>query len=422
MTFPSSARVLALADSDSYLKWAAGLLDTLPSQWQHRLALVRSPILPSTDQITAATAGTSSARGRIDVLTPRGLRALVEATRPDAVMAMCTGPVVDVIIREILVDIHPRPIFVSGLPGISVPATMKAWRYRSPVDLFVIHSRQELRDFSELGMTLGVPGQVGLARLPYLPRGVTPAGDGAGRNTIVFASQAKVPVRKRDREQILRSLAELSISHPELRPIVKLRARQNEEQTHRERHHFEDLWNAMVGRNEVPTGAVSFETGAMADHLATAAGFVTVSSTAALEAIAMSVPLLIVSDFGVNAQMINTVFEGSGCLGTLEELQSARFKHPSDNWLDNNYFHAEAENDWVEKLALLVEKSRAFELGPVTSLIDGPAHLPGRRRASRRLRLHPFVLKVRNELGRRAWRMGFRWGDEGIGFIYQRRC
>src|SRR5690606_38269735 len=53
-------KVLAVADSDSYLKWAAGLLDALPEGWTTLLTVVRTPIAPSPEQIRAAVSGTRS--------------------------------------------------------------------------------------------------------------------------------------------------------------------------------------------------------------------------------------------------------------------------------------------------------------------------------------------------------------------------
>ena len=55
----------------------------------------------------------------------------------------------------------------------------------------------------------------------------------------------------------------------------------------------------------------------------TARGFATVSSTAALEAMAMDRPTL-----------INLVFEGSGCPGTLDDLRRSRLFQPDPDWLE----------------------------------------------------------------------------------------
>nr|BFE77843.1 hypothetical protein GCM10020093_004440 [Planobispora longispora] len=324
-------KVLAVADSDSYLKWAACLLGDLPEGCTTELAVIRTPITPSPAQIHAAVAGapwfrpaasdTGAGRepgaqaGDPPVVSARALRRTAERFRPDAVLLACTGPVVDILAAEVLAGLSPRPVFVSGLPGISIPATEKAWLFRSGCELFVLHSGREVREFTEVGRRLGGGGQVGLARLPFLHgSGEVPAT--GPRDRVVFATQAKVPKRREERERILASLADLARRRPDLDVVVKLRALDGERQTHNERHHYQRLWRELGGDEDV----LRFAAGPMHEHLAHAAGFVTVSSTAALEAIAQSVPLLVLSDFGVSAEMINLVFEGSGVLGTLDDL------------------------------------------------------------------------------------------------------
>nr|WP_285707999.1 DUF6716 putative glycosyltransferase [Microtetraspora sp. NBRC 16547] len=442
-------RVLAVADSDSYLKWAAGLLDAMPPDWISELAVVRSPIAPSESQIRAAVSGTRMERragqhagstvatasahiepsdggagvpmngcapGSSDddggaagdrrwtgppVLSARRLRRTAERFRPDVVLLACTGPVVDVLAAEILSDLRPRPVFVSGLPGISVPATEKAWLYRSGCELFVVHSGREVREFSAVGRELGGGGGVALARLPYLDLG---SFEPAQRDKVIFATQAKVPRRREERENVLLALAALADARPDLEVVVKLRARDYERQTHNERHHYERLWLAMAGEGRVRLDAVRFAAGPMHEHLARAAGFVTVSSTAALEAIARNVPLLVLSDFGVSAEMINLVFEGSGCLGTLDDLAKGDFRVPGEDWCRANYFHDDTESDWLGRIEELVASAREGSLVPARSLLDGPDHAPARRRARLRLELPPRVLRYGYRAKRRMRR------------------
>lgn len=417
-----------MADSDSYLKWAAGLLDQLPEGWTSTLAVVRTPIVPSPAQIGAAVSGTRLGAGEPPaVVSARALRRLAERVRPDAVLVACTGPVVDVLVSEVLDDLSPRPVFVSGLPGISIPATEKAWLFRGGCDLFVVHSGREVEEFGRIGKELGAAGSMALARLPYLghrearadagdrlvfpptagrPAATTPAqGPGAAlAGRVVFATQAKVPKRREDRESILLALAGLAQSHPGLDVVVKLRALETERQTHNERYHYERLWRSLVESGAVRDGGVRFAAGAMREHLAQAAGFVTVSSTAALEAIAGQVPLLVLSDFGVSAEMINLVFEDSGCLGTLADLGRGDFRWPTEAWCDANYFHDPAAGDWVGRLAALVEEARAGRLGPLRPLLDGPGHAAARRRARLRVEIPPNVLRVGYRASRRMRR------------------
>lgn len=378
-----------MADSDSYLKWAACLLDDLPAATARELALVRTPITPSAEQVAAAVAGTRA--GAVPVLSARALRRAAERIRPDVILLACTGPVVDVLAAEVLDGLRPRPVLVSGLPGISVPATEKAWRFRSGCDLLVVHSGREVAEFTALGERLGGGGAVGLARLPFL-RGA-PAPGGGSR--VVFATQAKVPARREERERILFALAKLAGERPELDVVVKLRAVEGERQTHNERHPYERLWRELGA-----PGRLRFVAGPMHEQLAGAAGFVTVSSTAALEAIAQRVPLLVLSDFGVSAETINLVFEGSGTLGTLDDLAAGSFRVPAASWCADNYFHDRAEDDWVALMTALV-------IGPHTparSLLDGPEHVAARRRARLRVEVPPGMLKVGYRARRRMRR------------------
>ncbi|WP_344215870.1 DUF6716 putative glycosyltransferase [Nonomuraea bangladeshensis] len=372
--------MLAVADSDSYLKWAACLLDDLPEGSSADLVVVRTPIAPSPEQIAAAVSG----RGRPapPVLSARSVRRLAERTRPDVILVACTGPVVDVLVSGVLDGLRPRPVFVSGLPGISVPATEKAWIYRSGCDLFVVHSEREVAEFGEIAGRLGGGGAVGLARLPFLRAGAAPAGG----DRVVFATQAKVPRGREQREQILSALAELARRRPDLDVVVKLRALEDERQTHRERHHYQRLWREMG-----EPGRLRFAAGPMHEQLANAAGFVTVSSTAALEAIALGVPSLVLTDFGVSAEMINVVFEGSGLLGTLDDLAAGAFRAASPAWCAANYFHPAERDDWTRLLARLVSAGPG---GPATSLLDGPEHAAARRRARLRVEVHPSMLRA----------------------------
>ncbi|MER7368420.1 DUF6716 putative glycosyltransferase [Nonomuraea wenchangensis] len=382
--------MLAVADSDSYLKWAACLLDDLPEGSSADLVVVRTPIAPSPEQIAAAVSG----RGRPapPVLSARSVRRLAERTRPDVILVACTGPVVDVLVSGVLDGLRPRPVFVSGLPGISVPATEKAWIYRSGCDLFVVHSEREVAEFGEIAGRLGGGGSVGLARLPFLRAGTAPAGG----DRVVFATQAKVPRGREQRERILHALAELAQRRPDLDVVVKLRALEDERQTHRERHHYQRLWREMG-----EPGRLRFAAGPMHEQLAQAAGFVTVSSTAALEAIAQGVPSLVLTDFGVSAEMINVVFEGSGLLGTLDDLAAGGFRAASPAWCAANYFHPAERDDWAALLAGLVSAGPGR---PATSLLDGPEHAAARRRARLRVEVHPSMLRAGYKARRRMRR------------------
>ena len=249
-----------------------------------------------------------------------------------------------------------RPVLVSGFPGLTIPAEPKAVVYREQVDLIVLHSRREVREFRANAEQLGVVTVRVRTRDAAVPALGSPAArrrDGAGagaaasgfdpdRTDLVFAAQAKVPAERDDRVRVLRWLADAARRRPHRRVVVKVRARAGEAQTHAEAYDYAELLADAVVRAELggtlPPNLV-VEDGPMAEHLARASALVTVSSTAVLEAIAEGVPALVIDEFGVAPKLINTVFEGSGLFGGAEALAAGEARHPDPEWLDDNYFH-----------------------------------------------------------------------------------
>jgi hypothetical protein len=363
-------RVIAISDSDSYLKWSVATLRTLPASWSSKQLVVKNPVLPSPEQARAAA-------GRpVPVLSYRALMRLLGEEAPDVVLLAATGPAIAALTGAPAFRAADRPVLVTGLPGISVPATPRAITLRSGCDLFLLHSHREIAEFTELAGQLSVPTTLGLASLPYLPRRSDDAEPPPPGPDLLFAAQAKVPPTRTDRERILLALAEAGAA------VVKLRALSTEWQTHHEPWPYPQLYADLVRQQRVSANAVRFVAGPMEQALAQARGLVTVSSTAALEAIAAGRRVLMLRDFGVSAEMINTVFEGSGCLGTLADLTAGRLYAADPAWMGANYFHPAAENTWLSLLDQLLADRAAGRLDRRAA-----ASGSGWVRARRRLRL-----------------------------------
>ena len=368
---PAPVRLLAIADTDSYLKWSAATLAALPNAWKSSQVLIQNPVLPSQAQIRAASSRP------VDVLSYTALVRRIRLECPDVVLLACTGPVVATLTAHRVFWGPNRPVLVTGLPGISVPATQRAVLARAACDLFLVHSKREVAEFADISQSQAPRLRFALAHLPFLP---TPTSEDLGDTNrgrdLLFAAQAKVPTGRSERQEILLALAEAGSV------VVKLRAYAEEKQTHRETWSYPQIMHDLVARGRVAPDAVAFVAGSMHDALRTARGFVTVSSTAALEAIAMGRRVLIISDFGVSAEMINLVFEESGCLGTLDDLRSGHLFRPNKRWLDANYFHPVEENDWLERLTELLT------LRATGQLPGRPcASVPASKLLRRRLRL-----------------------------------
>ncbi len=357
-------RVVALADSDSYTKWAAALITRMPADWQADLVVVRTAKQPSAAQLRAALAGTAVAEAAVPMLSLHDAVAFTARQRPDIVVVAAIGPLAD-LLAEAVLDASPnRPVIVSGLPGIALPARRKALIYRSQADMLVLHSHREVELFTAIAAYNGFQLRFGLATLPFLEE--QQPGERSG--DVVFAAQAIVPPTRRERLALLASFVAYAQRHPERRLVVKVRAVAGEGQTHEE---FDSYAELLASRFPNAPANLVVESGSMAHWLRTASAFVTVSSTAALEAIAAGVPVLAIDDFGVTPELINDVFVGSGLLGSTADLLANGFREPEAEWLHDNYFHDHDDNTWVAVMQQLVAQNAAGELAPRARIVRG---------------------------------------------------
>jgi hypothetical protein len=353
-------RVLAVAESDSYTKWAAWSATALYGTDDVELVVLRSPTMPSPGQVVAACRGTIFESRPIAVETIGKLRRRVQSLPPRHLLLACTGPTIAVI-TMLALPRRNRPVVTSGLPGVGVPVRAKALLARSRTDVFVAHSHRERREYAAGFREIGAPTIVGLSSLPFLGHGDHVARDGTA-SQIVFAPQPSVPPTREDRESLLLKLARLGPPAP----VVKLRNTAAERVTHAERYPYRVLWDDLVDEGRVARGSdLSFVEGPIAAVLPSARVLVTVSSTAALEAVAASVPVLILDDWGVSDELLNDVFVGSGVLGSLDRDAVDAAPLPHAGWRHDNYFHDPAENDAPGLLATAQPSVPSSRIPPV---------------------------------------------------------
>ena len=350
-------RVVAIADTDSYVKWAASLLGGVAGRWDASVLVLSTPVVVSEAQLTSALSGSGLSRDRVERVEYAGLAARLRELRADAVVLAARGPLVRVLARDVAA-LSPRPVIATGLPGISIPATRKAVLYRLQSDLFVVHSRRELREFGALSVRTGYAHRYALATLPFAR---TRAGRAArGGTDLVFATQAKVPAERSDRLRVARTLVRAAEATPGRKVVVKLRAADGEHQTHVEQDGYPEL---LASLGPLPPNLVT-STAPMGEALDSAEGLVTVSSTAAIEAIARGVPVIALDTFGVSPRLINETLADADLLGSEEDVIARRFRHPDPEWLEDNYFHPSHADDWEDRLEELVALRRAGALAP----------------------------------------------------------
>ncbi|MEV4688100.1 DUF6716 putative glycosyltransferase [Microbacterium sp. LWH3-1.2] len=360
-------RVVAIADTDSYVKWAAALLGGVGERWDASLLVLDTPLVVSDAQLTSARRGSGLAQDRVERIAYPGLAARLAGLRAEVVVIGARGPLVRVLARD-LAALAPRPVVVTGLPGISIPATRKAVVYRLQSDLFVVHSRREVREFGALSARTGYAHRYALATLPFALGALTAGGrvrPDADGTDLVFATQAKVPAGREDRMRVARMLVRAAEADPSRRVVVKLRAASGEHQTHIELDGYPEL---LASLGPLPENLVT-STGSMGGALDTAEGLVTVSSTAAIEAIARGIPVIALDSFGVSPRLINETLADADLLASEDDVVARRFRHPDPEWLDENYFHAPEADDWTAHVEALLAQRSAGRLPTRASVV-----------------------------------------------------
>ncbi|WP_313812501.1 DUF6716 putative glycosyltransferase [Glutamicibacter sp.] len=392
--------ILAIADSDSYLKLATAFLDRLGPTWHRRVALVRTPVMPTEEQIAAAFEGTSLDPDQLEFLTMQQLNA--NSIGEDIVFAAATGPVVAEAYSRILRS-EPagarRTALISALPGVAFPATAKGWNYRRAGDAFICHSHAEARDFSFMNEERpGHQPTIMVSKLPFLRSTGFPPAQHEHINRIVFAPQAKVPLLREERESILLALEKTARLNPGIDVVVKLRARAGEPQTHLEQFPYDVLAEDLAASGQLgPQSHLRFDTGSMSEALSERSALVTVSSTAALESIDRGLPTMILDDFGISPEMINTVFQASGLIGNLQSLSDLQFGSPTKAWLRENYFHR-VDGSFIDALNSLASRASEGKLQTNQEVLDFIKNQPMRQRL--RTVLPTPIVKILQKLRR----------------------
>ena len=358
-------RIVAICDSESYLKWAVRTLAALSDTFQTEMWLIRTPIMPTAEQIKHAVYASPWENTDIPIIHRSELSQELTALSPEVVLAAATGPVV----RQIFITaarLDKRPGLVSGLPGIGLPARPKGMQYRRLGDIFITHSHYEERCYRMVANRLDMDIEMVVTRLPMLHTPGLPqlsASQPRKLQQLVFAAQAKVPPEREQRMFILHELAAYKRTHPDTDVIIKVRSRPGEQETHYEAYSYLTLLAEAEQAGDISPGEITIGYGPMTDFLTPGTGLVTVSSTAALEAIDAGLPTHIITDFGLDEDMLNAVFAGSGITGSLSEMRTSGLRFPTTRWLADNYFHPPDEQ-LLRSLQLLALRSQERQLPP----------------------------------------------------------
>lgn len=335
---PASAtktlRVAVLADSDTRWKWGALTAQRVaPAGAGIRLDgyLLRGRATPTARQLTEVGVRADSLR---EVTAVEFLRAMTPGAAGEEpcdvlVLALVGGGVQAVLhgLKRAWDGAGRRPVVVTGYVGVVYEKLADGLLLRHGADLVLANSRQDAERFRAVYEGVGADASaVTEVALPFL--GGAPYSGAHDPYTVVFAAQPSVPESRRDRAYLLERLIRHARLHPGREVLLKLRSRPGEHTTHIEEVPYQKL----AQRAALPPN-LRLVYGHMGEVLDRTDLLVTVSSTAALEALHRRIPTVVLTDLGVRETLGNHHFTGSGCLASWDQLDAGHRPVPDEDWV-----------------------------------------------------------------------------------------
>ena len=250
-----------------------------------------------------------------------------------------------------------RPITVSLYPGLIFRFHLEGMQSRMSCDLVLLNSPRDLGLYADMVGSLGADNNAVLAGLSFLPGSQQrEAAEPPGAGKVVFVGQPTVPAGRDERRYIVDRMIRLARRFPDTEFVIKPRHRPAETTLHKVRHHFAELVDERGKVGSLP-GNLGFSYESMADALRETRLCLTFSSTAALEAIGAGIPTRILTDIGINENIGNHFFIGSGLMCDLDDVRPDMPFVLDADWFGNNVAALEDNREAVgARIAELLER------------------------------------------------------------------
>ncbi|MFD9909318.1 DUF6716 putative glycosyltransferase [Streptomyces sp. NPDC059063] len=389
-----TTRVAVLADSDTRWKWgaltASRLAGAEPGSTEVHLDgfLLRGRATPTPRQLQEVGVRADSLR---EVTAIEFLSAMEDqgAEYDLLVLALVGGGVQAVLhgLARAWSGTRRRPVVVTGYVGVVYEKLADGLLLRHGADVVLANSRQDAERFRAVYEGVGAEASSVveaalpfLGGAPYAPRDPSAPQQERGPYTVVFAAQPSVPEKRADRIHLLDRLIGHARRHPDREVLLKLRSKPGEHTTHIEELPYQKL---VKGMEPPPNFRLVY--GHMGEVLDRTDLLVTVSSTAALEALHRCVPTAVLTDFGIREALGNHAFIGSGCLASWDQLDAGHAPEPDPAWVarqgvaaDGTYATAfDAARERVAELAGQARGTGLPPLRPYYTRTTAPGYLPG---------------------------------------------
>jgi hypothetical protein len=213
-----------------------------------------------------------------------------------------------------------RPILISVFPGILFRFQIEAMFCRMSSDLLLLNSPHDFALYESARRGLGLDASNAMmAGLSAVPRRREPKAT-TREGAIVYVAQPTVPAWRHERMYIVDRLAALAERCQRRDVVIKPRHRKNETTLHVEYDPFEDMVAQVAKLRALPPN-LRVSHAPLRELLDGAGGCLTVSSTAALEALALGVPTRVLTDVGIHEHLGNHFFLESGLLCGFDAIE-----------------------------------------------------------------------------------------------------
>lgn len=328
---PGKTAILVAA-FDSQLKWADTIRQGLESRGFSCQLIIPSDIRHAiSDRQLADYCGSAATYMRWTELMTASLDA-------DVVVLAIQGPQVQRFCHDLfdvveLTGASP-PVTISGWVGVIIENITAGYLARYTTDVVAVNSRSDLATFQSVARSLGLPTEnLLLCGLPLLSGGQRAAPVDTPIKTVMFADQPTVPQTREDRLYVYQRLMAYAHAHPDRQVVLKPRHRIGEDTFHRMKFHPEVL---LAGLQQPPNFFIDYTP--VSERLSNLDLMLTVSSTAAIEAVGAGVRTAFIADLDVREQLGNHIFLGSGLLRTFDQLEQDEIGVPHKAWIEDYFF------------------------------------------------------------------------------------
>jgi len=253
-------------------------------------------------------------------------------------------------LQSLWADQYKRPLLISAYPGILFRFGLEGMMDRSGADLLCLNSADDLSNYSCGREALGLDSSNAVVTgLPILWRTKQRDAD-PEKPTIVFFEQPSIPGHPLQRRFLCEQIKELAEAWPDHPVIFKPRTSSIESTLHRRHGEMASLIDKMTV--DQANLRLSFKPATVLLRQCGCA--ITVSSTAAMESMAMGISTRIVGDLGVTETLGNHFFAKSGAIRNFADVKSNPFEVIHDEqWLGQQGLQRDGEERFI---AALIEK------------------------------------------------------------------